>query len=169
MAARLVSRFPSILHFLYDPQKEFVDPRVPSQLRMKRRCQHVGLSNGNWTPVLQPRKNVNVISDVCNDWSANEHPAKRPALDTVDFQIDLEAVDLPSESVPAHLYVHEAKRPWSVIQQTARQDDHPRASAPNRHPFPHKINDRVAHVEYVKQLHDGRALPPGYHQAIQSG
>src|SRR5215468_1935715 len=73
-----------------------VQPGVGRQLRVERGGQQSPLTGGDHPPVVEHGQRLGRRADSSNQWSAYENRVDWP-VQTREKQIDLEAINLPSE------------------------------------------------------------------------
>src|SRR4051794_13988288 len=99
---------------------------------------------------------------------ADEHRVHGPAVDAVQQQVGLEAVDLPAEGVAPHGDVQPADRLLVArgVEQPVGEQDHPGARAVDRQPVRDRLAQRLEQPEPVGQLRDRRRFTARQHEAV---
>src|SRR5438105_14825276 len=112
----------------YEPR---VEAGVGRELGMERRGEQVALARGDYTAVWQRGQCLGFWPDALDDRGADEDRVQR-LLEPGKRQVDLEAVDLPTERVPLHRQVHQSDAAVGLAaDDVARQQDHAGARSPH--------------------------------------
>src|SRR4051812_39946911 len=155
--------------------EQAVHADVPGDLGVERRREQVALPHRN-DPTrgragLDLREDLHLRRDLLDPGRADEDRPDRLAVDPLEGEVLLEALDLPPERVPADRHVDAAERllPGNGVHDAVGQQDHSRARPVRRHPLLDPVEDRFAHVEGPGELVDRRRLPARDDEGVHLG
>src|SRR3954464_712839 len=150
--------------------EEPVHAGVPGDLGVERRREQVALPHRDdptrGGPGLDLGEHAHLRPDVLDPGRPDEHRTHRLAVDTLEGEVLLEALDLAAERVAADRHVDPAERllPGDGIQDAFRQEDHPGAGPVRRHALLDPVEDRLPQVEGAGELVDRGRLAARDHQ-----
>lgn len=120
-----------------------MEPRIAGELRMESGDEHGALPAQDGMSV-DTGEHLDVWPDLFDEWRPDEHGVER-CIESLDVEIRLEGVDLPTEGVASHGDVDDAEAALigSAVEHVAGEQDHPGTGAERRHPVGKSFRDRI--------------------------
>src|SRR6187551_1283537 len=88
-------------------REEPVEARLPRELGMERRREHVPLAHRDDAAVIETRQDVDVGAGRLDDRGADEDGMDRRRAEDIDLEVGLEGVELTAEGIALHADVEQ--------------------------------------------------------------
>src|SRR6185503_14000429 len=151
---------------LHLPQHVVVEPGLTHELRVEGCHKDVAVLQDDG-PILESGEHLDGVADPFDPGGADEDPAEG-VLDAAHVEVGFEGIDLAAVGVAAHVDVQKSEQGLATVD-LAREHDHARAGAEDRHACGRSLPNRLDEVVGARELADRRGFPAGDGEAIDLG